>query len=273
MKELVKDVGKILKNKPANPYILVKTLHKISIELNTPDVIMFNLTAKGKAHLALVDPSKISNDFFPVVNRTSSPYINGINSIEDNKVHSSLSATFNKNIQPRTSASYYTLSYIQKDLVDLKVNKTVGKIAMETGVMFKSEQIKIFNLVLNKHRFEYLNDFVNIYNSKKFKKAIGLNKAKSISKIFIDNDKVGYKKLVGYKYFDFIKENDKDNMLLDFIWSDINDDFVDGFALCTYLFDKNIMLNLCNYGSEGLDYLDVAGNEINIFLDFYSGNL
>ena len=65
VKNLVKDVGKTLKNKPFNTVELVKNLHKISIDFKTHSVTLFDLRAKGTSHLSLVDSTKLNNDFFP----------------------------------------------------------------------------------------------------------------------------------------------------------------------------------------------------------------
>ena len=147
----------------------------------------------------------------------------------------------------------------------------MGGIARETGLVFECEQSKIFNLVLNKHRLDFLDDLVNVHTSRKLKKAIGYNNAKSMSLIYSDNGEMKYKKLVGNKYVDFMKEYDKDNILLDFNWSDIDEDFIRGFEVCKHLYKKGVMLNMCNYGDEGLDYLNVNENEIILFLNSYDG--
>jgi hypothetical protein len=79
----------------------------------------------------------------------------GIKNIPCKDVHSCVSTNILEN-HNKTIDGFYACSYIKRDLIGLNISQDMYDIAIRNGVIHEKDYVKIFNIILNKHRFDYM---------------------------------------------------------------------------------------------------------------------
>jgi hypothetical protein len=242
-RELIIEVGRISKYKHINPNVMLPILHKLSVSLNTPKVTLANCIIKDINHLCLYDSDSSDLDFIFTVNATSSKKLYGLSCVPCDEVNSALIAD---KIQPPKSCrdpGYYAYSYVNNKLINKGYFHGKTSIKLATGLTHTNEQSKVFNAVLNEYRFKYMSGLANYEPT-----GILVNGFKGVSSrpYALKNNAI----------INFMSSNDKDNILLDFSRTDINEDLRGGLNYIINNFSVDSLTSLHTYGNEGLNFLD-----------------
>jgi hypothetical protein len=243
-KELITEVGKIVKYKNSSLILTIPVLHKLSNVLNTPKVTLANCVVKDINHLCLFDSKNSNHDFIYTVNATSSGKLHGLSCIPCDYINHSLTYDEDPLVEKCRAPGYYAYSYVNNKLLNSDYFKGKASIKLSTGLTHTNEQSKVFNTVLNTYRFKYMDEMVN-------RKSTGILltdvKGKSSTSCLLKNNAL----------IEFMRYDDKNNILLDINRVDIDDNFRIGLDYINNDFGVENLTNLYIYGNEGLDYLDI----------------
>ena len=267
-KELIIEIGKLFKHKQVSSLDLTSLIYKLSLDLKTTDVCMGVFNVKSTNHLAFFE-KRINSEYSFTINATKSSKLFGIKNIPCKDVHSCVSTNILEN-HNKTIDGFYACSYIKRDLIGLNISQDMYDIAIRNGVIHEKDYVKIFNIILNKHRFDYINSMIYYQKNKSFNYPINISKNRSILIQDIDNGKIKTYKVSNGSYIEFMKEYDDNNILCNITWDDINEDFMRGVWVCNFLLKGDVLTNISEYGSEGLDYLNINPNEIMGIIDNFN---
>jgi hypothetical protein len=243
-KELITEVGRIVKYKNGSRILTIPVLHKLSKVLHTPNVTLANCVVKDINHLCLFDSENSGQDFIYTVNATSSSRLHGLSCIPCDYVNHSLTYDEEPIVETCRAPGYYAYSYVNNKLLNSNYFEGKVSIKLAAGLTHTNEQSKVFNTVLNTYRFKYMTEMVN-------RKSTGILltdvKGRSSTSYLLKNNAL----------IEFMRYDDKNNILLDIARVDIDDNFRIGLDHINNDFGVDTLTNLYVYGNEGLDYLDI----------------
>jgi hypothetical protein len=247
IKDLIIEIGKISKFKSTNFKHILPLLHKTSVALNVSDITQGNFFVKYTDHLCLFETSEFNRDFVFVVNATSSGRLHAIPSIPCESVHKSLLIDQVPIIKTCRGSGYYAYSYVNIKFLDTKYFEGQAALKLATGLTHSTEQSRVFNYILNTYRFKYMSEIVN-------------QKSTSILLTDLRGGVPTSYLLKNNSLIEFMLRIDSDNILLDINRVGINEDFKIGLGYINDVIGIETITNLCSYGVEGLDCLDILGS-------------